>query len=57
MLNQIAVLHDWLSNQRRALRQMANDKDVDDKARIEAHHIAGEIAVAVMNLMSHHLMN
>jgi hypothetical protein len=53
----MAVLHNLLNKQRRALRQMANDKDVDDKARINAHHIAGEIAMAVMNLMSHHLMN
>jgi hypothetical protein len=29
---------------------MANDKGIYDKARIDAHHLAGEIAVAIIKL-------
>jgi CelD/BcsL family acetyltransferase involved in cellulose biosynthesis len=32
------------------LDQLANNPDVDFKARMEAHHLAGEIAAVVMKL-------
>jgi AraC-like DNA-binding protein len=50
-LNQIATCRDRLLKQRRdILEQIANSPDADFKARIAAHHLAGEIAAVVMKL-------
>ena len=50
-LNQMAICRDRLLKQRRdILEQIANSPDADFKARIAAHHLAGEIAAVVMKL-------
>jgi AraC-like DNA-binding protein len=51
MLNQMTICRDRLLKQRRdILEQIVNDSDADDKARIAAHHLAAEIAAAVLRL-------
>jgi AraC-like DNA-binding protein len=48
-LNQMAICRDRLLSQRRdILEQIANNPESDDKARVDAHHLAGEIAAAVI---------
>jgi hypothetical protein len=62
VLNQIAICRDRLLKHSRDLLQMADDTEFDDKARINAHHLAAEIAAAVFRtytegpgiLASHH---
>jgi hypothetical protein len=39
-----------LKQRRDILEQIANNPEADDKARFDAHHLAGEIAAAVMKL-------
>jgi hypothetical protein len=35
---------------RRDLEQMAKDKEVDAKARVDVHHLEGELTVAIFKL-------
>lgn len=50
VLNQMAILQARISKQCRDLQEMANDKEVDSKARVSAHHLVGEMAVVIMKL-------
>jgi hypothetical protein len=50
VLNQIVIPRDRLNKQRHDLEQTANDKEVDVKARVSAHHLLGEMAAAIMKL-------
>jgi hypothetical protein len=46
MLNRMAICRDRLLKQRRdILQQIANNPKAGNKARIDAHHISGEIAI------------
>jgi hypothetical protein len=49
-LNQMAICKDRLLEQRRDVLEMAKDKEFDAQARINAHHLAAEIAAAVLRL-------
>jgi AraC-like DNA-binding protein len=50
-LNQMAICRDRLLKQRQnILDQIANNPNADFKARVAAHHLAGEIAAVVMKL-------
>jgi hypothetical protein len=51
VLNQMAICRDRLLKQRLdILQQIANNPQADFKARVEAHHLAGEIAAVVLKL-------
>jgi hypothetical protein len=49
-LNQMAVARDRLLEQRRDLLKMARDPEIDDQARINAHHLVAEISAAVLRI-------
>jgi hypothetical protein len=49
-LNQMAVARDRLLEQRRDLLEMARDPEIDDQARINAHHLVAEISAAVLRI-------
>jgi hypothetical protein len=50
-LDQMATCKDYLLMQRQnILDQIANNPDADFKARMEPHHLVGEIAAVVMKL-------
>jgi hypothetical protein len=49
-LNQMAICKDRLLEQRRDVLEMAHDPEIDDQVRINAHHLAAEIAAAVLRL-------
>jgi hypothetical protein len=49
-LNQMAICKDRLLEQRRDVLEMAHDPEIDDQVRINAHHLAGEIAAAVLRI-------
>jgi hypothetical protein len=49
-LNQMAIARDRLLEQRRDLLEMARDPNTDAADRISAHHLAAEIAAAVLRI-------
>jgi hypothetical protein len=49
-LNQMAICKDRLLEQRRDVLEMAHDPEIDDQVRINAHHLAAEIAAAVLRI-------
>jgi hypothetical protein len=49
-LNQMAVARDRLLEQRRDVLEMAHDPEINDQVRINAHHLAAEIAAAVLRI-------
>jgi hypothetical protein len=49
-LNQMAIARDRLLEQRRDLLEMARDPEIDDQARINAHHLVAEISAAVLRI-------
>jgi hypothetical protein len=49
-LNQMAIARDRLLEQRRDLMEMARDPNTDAADRISAHHLAAEVAAAVLRL-------
>jgi hypothetical protein len=50
ILNQMAIARDRWMAQRHDLLEMARNAEIDDNARINAHHLAAEIAAAVLKL-------
>ena len=46
----MAICKDRLLEQRRDVLEMAHDPEIDDQVRINAHHLAGEIAAAVLRI-------
>ena len=49
-LNQMAICKDRLLEQRRDVLEMAHDPEINDQVRINAHHLAAEIAAAVLRI-------
>ena len=49
-LNQMVICKDRLLEQRRDVLEMAHDPEINDQVRINAHHLAAEIAVAVLRI-------
>jgi hypothetical protein len=49
-LNQMIICKDRLLEQRRDVLEMARDPEIDDQVRINAHHLAAEIAAAVLRI-------
>ena len=49
-LNQMIICKDRLLEQRRDVLEMAHDPEINDQVRINAHHLAAEIAAAVLRI-------
>jgi hypothetical protein len=49
-LNQMIICKDRLLEQRRDVLEIAHDPEIDDQVRINAHHLAAEIAAAVLRI-------
>lgn len=52
VLNQLAILEARFSKQRRDLQTIANNPEIDARARVAAHHLIGEMAAMIYKIYS-----